>query len=90
MSSGTYRGVVKGGTIVLRDSAVPLVDGTEVLVTPQLPERGTPAAVLTAMAAEPHVPDPWVDELEQLIAEGQRPPAQDNPFAEQQPRQEAE
>jgi hypothetical protein len=59
--------------MVLRERPVPLPDGTEVLVTPLSPEPGTSAAVLAAMAAEPHVPGAWVDELEQLIAEGQRP-----------------
>jgi hypothetical protein len=67
---GTYRGIVQGGIIMLREEPVPLPDGTEALVTPLAPAPGTPAAVLAAMAAEPHVPEAWVDELEQLIAEG--------------------
>lgn len=75
MASGTYRGVVRGGAIVLLESGASLVDGTEVLVTPLAPELGSPAAVLAAIAAAPHVPSAWVDELEQLIAEGHRPPS---------------
>jgi hypothetical protein len=82
MMSGSYRGVVKGGAIVFRETPVPLADGTEVLVTPLAPEPGTPAAVLAAMAAEPHVPSEWVDELEQLMEEGRRPPSANNPFEE--------
>ena len=82
MTSATYRGVVKGGAVVLRQGSVPLAEGTEVIVTPLSPEPGSPAAVLAAMAAAPQVPAAWVDELEQLIAEGQRPPSPDDPFAE--------
>ena len=85
----SYRGIVKGGTIVFRAHPSPLADGTEVIVTPLNPEPGTPAAVLAAMAAEPHVPSEWVDELEQLIAEGQRPPSVLNPFEEECHSEEA-
>ena len=80
MASETYRGVVRGGAIILLNGDEPLVEGTEVLVTPLSKAPGTPAAVLAAMAAEPHVPEVWVDELEQLIAEGRRPPTRENPF----------
>jgi hypothetical protein len=69
---------------------MPLAEGTEVLVTPLAPEPGTPAAVLAAMASEPHVPSEWVDELERLIAEGQRPPSAINPFDEESHGQEPE
>jgi hypothetical protein len=80
MASETYRGVVRGKAILLLEE-VPLVEGTEVLVTPVEREPGT-AALLAAVDAPPHVPSAWVDELEQLIAEGQRPPSSDNPFPE--------
>jgi hypothetical protein len=43
---------------------------------------GTPAALLAAVATAPPVPGAWVDELEALIAQGQRPPAREDPFAE--------
>ncbi len=82
MTDGFYHGVVRGGTITLREGEPPLADGTEVLVTPLPPEPGTPAAVLAAMARAPHVPSAWVDELEQLMAAGQRPPLRENLFAE--------
>lgn len=79
MVTGTYRGKVKGGTVVL-EGDVPLTDGTEVLVTPVPPKRGTGAAVVAAMEAAPQVPREWVDELERLIEEGQGPPSQGDPF----------
>jgi hypothetical protein len=44
-----------------------------VLVTPVPPEAGTPAAVLAAMDAEPHLDPSDVDALEAAIAEGRRP-----------------
>jgi hypothetical protein len=43
---------------------------------------GSPATVLAAVAAGPQVPAAWVDELEQIIAEGQRPPVRENPLGE--------
>jgi hypothetical protein len=43
---------------------------------------GTSEAVLAATAAAPPVPTAWVDELEGLIAEGQRAASRENPFAE--------
>jgi hypothetical protein len=42
---------------------------------------GTPTAILAALAAAPPVPAEWVDELEQLIAQGQRPAIHEDPFA---------
>jgi hypothetical protein len=42
---------------------------------------GSPAALLAAIAAAPHVPSEWVDELEQLIAQGQRAANHEDPFA---------
>ena len=72
MSVATYRGVVKGQSIVVLEGPVPLADGTHVLVTPLLPEPGTPAALLAAMEAEPHLTSEDVAELEKAIAEGRR------------------
>jgi hypothetical protein len=80
MANVTYRGIVRQGTVQLLEKA-PLAEGTEVLVTPVSNGQGTPAAVLAALAAAPAVPVAWVDELEQLISEGQRPPTRDDPFA---------
>jgi len=81
MASRTYRGVVRQGNVLVLEK-MPLADGTEVLVTPVVNGQGTAAALLTALDAAPPVPAAWVDELEQLIAQGQRPPTQDDPFTD--------
>jgi hypothetical protein len=74
MTRTTYRGVVRGGMIFL-DEETPLSEGTEVLVTPVTGAPGSPAGILAAMENSPKVPPEWVDELEQLIAQGRRPQA---------------
>ena len=82
MAIKTYRGIVKNQAIVLVDGSPSIPEGTEVVVTaiePE-PERGSSSALLAAMDGEPHVPSEWVDELEALIAEGQRPPSFEHPF----------
>ncbi len=84
----TYRGVVRGGRIVLLEEDTPLAEGTEVLVTPVAGTRGSAAAVLAALATSPPVPAGWVDELEQLIAQGRRPPMHQDPFSEEPGSQE--
>jgi hypothetical protein len=43
---------------------------------------GTSAALLAALASAPQVPGAWVDELETLIAQGERAAAREDPFAE--------
>jgi hypothetical protein len=83
MRNKAYRGVVHGGMVVLLEGETPLTEGTEVLVTPVAGAPGSPAAVLAAVAAAPQVPAEWVDELEQLIAQGRRPPARNDPFADE-------
>ncbi len=82
MSTKTYRGIVRNQAIVLLDGSPPIPEGTEVLVTAMEPEPepGSSAALLAAMDSEPHVPSEWVDELEALIAEGQRTPSSEHPF----------
>jgi hypothetical protein len=82
MSVEAYHGVVRGRTVLL-DEATSLPDGSTVLVTPVDLQRGSAAAVLAAMDAEPHVTSEAVDELELAIARGRRPPAYVNPFAEE-------
>jgi hypothetical protein len=62
-----YRGIVKGQTIILTEGAVPLADGTPVLVTPLAAEAGTPAALLAALAAEPHLTAEDLEELERAM-----------------------
>jgi hypothetical protein len=68
-----YRGVVRGGVVVLRETDSPLSEGTEVLVTPVSENSGSPSAVVAAAMAAPAVPTERVDELERLIDEGKRP-----------------
>jgi hypothetical protein len=65
---------MRGGVILL-NPGTPLTDGTEVLVTPLSAIWGSSAAILAAVENSPKVPPEWVDELEQLIAEGRRPPS---------------
>jgi hypothetical protein len=90
MKSAVYRGVVRGGRVVLVADDPPLSEGTEVLVTPVAAAPGTPSAVLAAVEGSPRVPVAWVDELEQLIAEGRRPPTHSDPFAEDPPNPEGQ
>jgi hypothetical protein len=72
MTTETYRGVVRGGVVVLHGQKQPPAEGAEVLVTPLVASVGTGAAVLAALDASPPVPAEWVDELERLITEGCR------------------
>src|SRR5260370_1368 len=71
MAKTTYRGVVRGGMVLL-DKETPLTEGTEVLVMPLSGAPGSPAAILAAMDNSPKVPSEWVHELERLIAESVR------------------
>lgn len=84
----TYRGVVRGGMVVFLEEDTPLTEGTEVFVTPVVGTPGSPAAVLAAMATLPQVPAGWVDELEQLIAQGRRPPMHKDLFPDEPDWQE--
>jgi hypothetical protein len=90
VNTPTYHGVVRGHTVVLLETPVPLVDGTRVLVTPLVPEPGTPAALLAAMEAEPHLSPEDVEALERAIAEGQRPSGQVDLFLVQEAKQDLE
>jgi hypothetical protein len=89
MTAATYRGVVRGGIIVLRDGDASLQDGTEVLVTPVSDRIGSAQAVLAAVRSGPKVPADWVDELERLIAEGRRPPSNPDLFQDEPTRPES-
>jgi hypothetical protein len=75
MSAATYRGVVRDGLVVLRDQEQPLKEGTEVLVTPVTNPPGSGAAIIAALDKLPRLPAEWVDELEELIAQGRLPAA---------------
>ena len=74
MSSATYHGVVRDGVVRL-DNGVSLADGTEVHVTPVANHVRNGPAIIAALEAGPKVPKEWVDELERLIREGERPPS---------------
>lgn len=69
----TFRGRVSNGVVVLENGAA-LPNGTPVEVT-RLDERRGNAALIAAMEQLPKIPREWVDELEQAIAAGQRPPS---------------
>jgi hypothetical protein len=88
MTDPVYRGVVRGGVVVIREEGMPLTEGTEVFVTPAGDPRGSPAAVLAAVETSPPVPAAWVDELDQLIARGRRPPTRHDPFGDATARPE--
>jgi len=83
MSSQIFRGVLKGQKIVLLDKPAPLPDGTQVTVTPLPVEAGTPAALLAAMDAEPHLSSEDIAELEKAIEAGRRPPTPIHPFGDE-------
>jgi hypothetical protein len=87
MPTTAYRGVVRGGVVRL-EQGTPLSEGTEVLVTPVNASRNSPAAILAALDKLPKVPPEWVDELEQLIAAGQRPPSPPVEFPDEPASQE--
>jgi hypothetical protein len=74
-----YKGVVKGKKVLLA-ADVDLPDGTEVIVSPIEMVKGSPAAVLAAMKAPPHLRPEDIDEFERLIEAGQRPVSFDSPF----------
>jgi hypothetical protein len=74
MSHTTYHGVVRGGAVQL-DPGISLADETEVNVTPVEHPVANGPALMAALAAGPRVPKKWVDELERLIREGERPPS---------------
>jgi len=82
MPATTYRGVVRGG-VVLLEKETSLTDGTAVLVTPVAGPLADGADVIAALEKAPKVPAEWVDELEHLIAEGNRPPAPPVLFADE-------
>jgi hypothetical protein len=74
--------------MVLLDQGTTLIEGTEVLVTAVNAPRSSGAAILAALDKLPKVPPEWVDELEQLIEEGQRPPSPPVEFPDEPASQE--
>ena len=88
MTVETDRGVVRGGIVVLLRTETPLTDGTEVLVTPVAAGPGTPAAVLAATQTSSLFHGERVNDLEQEIGAGRSSPNRNDPFAEEDDRQE--
>ena len=76
----TFRGVIKGQTLVVLDSPAPLADGTPVEVMRLRCEPGSSAAILAAMEAEPRVTLEDVGELNRAIAAGRRSAGTIDPF----------
>lgn len=79
MTKPAYRGHVKGGAVVL-DDALDLPDGVEVVVSPVEAPPGSPAAILAAMHAPPHVSPEEAEKLRQSIEAGKRPISYRNPM----------
>jgi hypothetical protein len=75
MDNQTYRGVIRGGTVVILEAPAPLADGTAVLVTMDPEPPGSPAAVLRAVNSGPPLPPGLCEELERLIAGGEPDPS---------------
>ena len=88
MTQTVYRGVVRGG-VVLLDQETPLTEGTVVLVTPVNSPKGS-AAMVAALEKLPKVPPQWVEEFEQLIDEGKRPPSPPVVFPDEPASQETD
>ena len=82
MAQLTFRGILQDRTHVVLDEAVPLPEGTRVEVTPLVLEKGSPAALIAAMEAEPHLDPEDVAEFERGIAAGQRPPVSFDLFSD--------
>jgi hypothetical protein len=82
MSSITYRGVVRGRSVIFPEGEAVPVEGTEVIVTPIAPLRGTAAAIIAAMASTPPVPAEWVEELMRVIKEAKMPASFENPLGD--------
>ncbi len=78
--SETFRGVMKDHNLVVLEHPLPLPDGTPVEVTPLPRAPGTPEAVRAAMSSAPKLTAEDVAELDRVIAEGKRPPANIDPF----------
>jgi len=66
MSVASFRGMVRGGSVVL-DEGASLPEGMGVLVTPLPPAKGSPRAILAALKACPPVSHEAAEELRRLI-----------------------
>ncbi len=80
MAAFSYKGVVRGKTVVLGDEA-DLPEGTGVLVTPLAPAKGSPHALLEALEAAGPLSHEGAEELRRLIREGKRAARFEDPFS---------
>ena len=69
--------------VVLLEEETPLQEGTEVLEMLVSDTLGSPASALAAVEKAPQVPAGWVDELEQIIAQGWRWAARPDTFLDE-------
>ena len=88
MNPATYHGVIRSGVVQL-DQGVLLAEGTEVSVTPVASGIRNGPAIVAALDAAPKVPKEWVEELERLIEEGQRPPTLEDIFPDEADEKES-
>ena len=80
MSATSYKGIVRGKTVVLPEEAN-LPEGMGVLVTPLPTPQGAPQAVLDALKTSRPVSPEAAEELRRLIRQGKRSARFDDPFA---------
>lgn len=83
MENTQNHGVVHGGVVVLRNGANSLKDGTKVIVRPVPESSGLSSSVIAAVECAPQVSPAWVDELDDLIAQGRRLPLLANPLVDE-------
>ncbi len=79
MKKNAYVGHVEDGAVIL-DEKANLLDGTQVLVMPVSNRRGSPAALLAAMKAPPHLKPGDIPALLRAIEEGKRAISYRNPL----------
>lgn len=77
--SNVYRGIVHNGSVHF-GAPMPLLDGSLVDVVPIAKPHETTSAMLETLQKQPPIPLEWVDELEALIAEGDRAGIAFNPL----------
>jgi len=79
MAAFSYKGIVRGRTVVLGDDA-DLPEGTGVLVTPLPPEKGSPQAILEALEASRPISHEAAEDLRRLIGEHRRTASFEDPL----------
>ena len=80
MAVFSYKGIVRGKTVVLGDEA-DLPEGTGVLVTPLPAMKGSPQAILEALEASRPISHEAAEELRRLITVNRQPASFVDPFS---------